>query len=97
MHSLLPEMIGTSNTGMKITEGNQSASSFVYQISVGGHYPLGRLLDLTGSLDYLSSSPTFNNISRTSSTPGSVNNTSTVSYNHNINIISLNAGFRVKF
>lgn len=101
MNSSLPEMVITSNTGLKITEGKRTASSFVYQISIGGHYPLGRLLDVTGSLEYLSSSPTFSNISRVSnlpsSTPGSVTGTGVTSYNHNINLLSLNFGFSVKF
>jgi hypothetical protein len=101
MHSSLPEMVISSNNGLKITESSRAATSFVYQISVGGHYPLGRLLDITGSLEYLSSSPTFNNINRVSNlpsgTPGSVTGTGVTSYNHNINILALDIGLRVKF
>jgi len=102
MQSSIPEMVVTSNNNLKITEAKKSASSFVYLLSIGGHYPLGRLFDVTGNLEYLSSSPTFSNISRvynvpTFNPPGIVTSSSTTSYNQNISMLSLNFGFRVKF
>jgi hypothetical protein len=102
MQSSIPEMVVTSNNNLKITEAKKSASSLVYLISVGGHYPLGRLLDIVGNLEYLGSSPSFSNISRvynlpTYNPPGIVTSSSTTSYNQNISMLSLNFGFRVKF
>jgi hypothetical protein len=102
MHSSTPQMIITSNTGSKITETEKSASSFVYQISIGGHYPLGRLFDATGSLEYLSSSPSFSNISKisnlsTGNPPETVTSNSISSYNNRISLLSFSIGCRVKF
>lgn len=102
MKSSIPEMIVTSNNNLKIIEAEKSASSFVYLISIGGHYPLGRLFDIVGNLEYLSSNPTFSNISRVYNVPsynppGTLTSSSSKSYNQNISMLSLNFGFRVKF
>jgi len=97
MKSSTPQMTVTGSNGAIITEGEKSASSFVYLLSVGGHYPLGRLIDAVGSLEYLSSSASFNNINKVSSTPGFTPVTSTSSFKQSISIISLNFGVRVKF
>ena len=97
MHSSTPQMIVTGSNGSKITEDKKSASSFVYLLSAGGHYPVGRLIDLIGSLEYLGSSPTFNNINTFSNVSGYSPGTSTSSFTQNISLLSLNFGFRVKF
>lgn len=102
MQSSIPEMVVSSSNNLKITEAEKSASSLVYMISVGGHYPLGRLFDIIGNLEYLASSPSFSNISRvynvpTYSPPGIVTSTSSSTYNQNISMLSFNFGFRVKF
>lgn len=97
MNSSTPQMIVTGSDGSKITESKISATSFVYLLSAGGHYPLGRLIDITGSLEYLSSSPSFSNISKTSSITGLASSTSTSSIDQNISMLSLNFGLRVKF
>jgi hypothetical protein len=97
MNSSTPQMIATETNGTKITESSKSASSLAYMLSAGGHYPLGRLIDVVGSLEFLSSSPTFDNISRYSSTPGYLTGTMASTSNQSINLLSLNFGFRVKF
>jgi hypothetical protein len=97
MKSSTPQMTVTGSNGAIITEGEKSASSFVYLISVGGHYPLGRLIDGVASLEYLSSSASFDNINKVSSTPGYTPVTSTSSFKQSISILSLNFGVRVKF
>lgn len=97
MKSSTHQMTVTGSNGAIISEGAKSASSFVYLISVGGHYPLGRLIDAVGSLEYLSSSASYNNINKVSSTPGYTPVTSTSSFKQSISILSLNFGVRVKF
>lgn len=97
MKSSTPRMTVTGSNGTVITEGEKSASSLVYLLSVGGHYPLGRLIDAVGSIEYLSSSASFSNINKVSSTPGNTPTTSTISYKQGISMISLNFGVRVKF
>jgi hypothetical protein len=101
MQSSVPQMIITGSNGTKITDSKRSASSLVYQISAGGHYPVGRLVDLVGSLEYLSSSPTFSNVSRISnlpmSDPGYLTSSAGSSSSQSVNLLSLNFGIRVKF
>jgi hypothetical protein len=97
MHSSTPQMVITGSNGSKVTEDKKSASSFVYMLSAGGHYPVGRLIDVVGSLEYLGSSPTFNNINKFSNVTGYAPGTSTASFTQNISLLSFNFGFRVKF
>jgi len=92
-----PQMLVNGSDGSKITEGKKSASSFAVLLSAGGHYPLGRLIDLVGNLEYVGSSPTFSNINKVSNITGFSPVTSTASYTQNIGLVSLNFGFRVKF
>jgi hypothetical protein len=97
MQSSTPQMTITGSNGSTITEDKKSASSLVYLISVGGHYPLGRLIDAVGSLEYMSSSPTFDNINKVSNAPGLYTNTTIPSLKQNISLLSFNFGCRVKF
>jgi hypothetical protein len=95
MQTSIPQMKVTGSNGSVITEDSESASSVVYLISIGGHYPVLRLVDLVGNLEYLGSSPSFDNIKNTSNLPGYSNTTK--SFKQNISLLSINFGFRVKF
>lgn len=101
MKTSTPLMVITGSNGSKVTENEKSASSFVFSISAGGHYPLGRLVDFVGNLEYLSSTPSFDNVNKISNfptnTPGSITSSSTSSLKQNIALLALNLGFRVKF
>lgn len=98
MKSSTPRMVFTASNGSSISEDGKSASSFVFLLSAGGHYPLGRLIDITGNLEYLSSNPTFNNINKITSNPENITtSTSISSYKQNISLLSFNVGCRVKF
>jgi hypothetical protein len=101
MKTSTPTMVITGSNGSKYTENEKSASSLVYSISAGGHYPLGRLVDFVGSLEFISSTPTFDNVNKISnfptSNPGTITSSSTSSLKQNISLLALNLGFRVKF
>jgi hypothetical protein len=102
MQTSTPQMTITGNNGTKITESDKSASSFVFLISAGGHYPLGRLVDAIGSIEYLGSSATFSNINRISNlplenNPGFLTSSIGSTAKQNVSFLSLNFGFRVKF
>jgi hypothetical protein len=97
MQSSIPQMTITGSDGSTITEDKKSSTSFVYMISAGGHYPIGRLIDLIGNIEYLSSTPTFDIVNKVSNASGITTNTTTSSYKQNIGLLSFNLGFRVKF
>lgn len=102
MKTSTPSMQITGSNGSSITENEKSATSFVYSLSAGGHYPLGRLIDFVGSLEYISSTPSFENVNTISSFPnksitGTTTNSITNSMKQRISLLALNFGFRVKF
>ena len=102
MQTSIPKMTIAGNNGSSVTESEKSATSFVYLLSVGGHYPLGRLIDLVGNLEYLSSSPTFSNVQNTSYLPaknlnGNQSQVGTSTSKQDISLLALNFGVRVKF
>jgi hypothetical protein len=99
MQTSAPAMTFTSNSGNSLTANKLSSTSFAYQLSFDGAYPLGRLIDLTGSLEYLSSSPALNSSQSFVGPQSGVNivGSGNSNANQSISIFSMNLGFRVKF
>ena len=93
----------SNNIGESLSGSNFSATSFAYMISMGGYNPIGNLIDLTGSLEYLGSKPEMQNNNFAINTPPksatSTNtvNTSLSNVRQDVSLLTINLGVRLKF
>ena len=93
----------TNNAGESLSGNKFSATSFAYLFSVGGYYPVGDLIDLTGSFEYIGSKPAMqsNNFAFVTSpkSPTATNDVTTIGSNNrqDVSLLTFNLGVRLKF
>jgi len=92
LNAISPELLFVSGSNTYKLE-SQTTNSFSYMTSIGLNVNVGQNVSLTTSMDFMSSSPSFNNVKTTTSING-VNNETTTSFSREINIINLMVGFR---
>jgi hypothetical protein len=97
MQSTAPELTLKSSDGASFTESKRSASSFAYLFSVGGTYPIGNLIDLAGNIEYISTAPTFNNVTQSFNPSVDSPVTTTSNIKQNIGMLAFDIGVRLKF
>lgn len=92
-----------NNIGESLSGNKFSATSFAYLVSLGGSYPIGDLIDLTGSFEYLGSRPEMQNNNLAINTPPKLTtvtnpvNTSLSNVRQDVSLLTINLGVRLKF
>ena len=95
--SSTPDLVLNETDGAIYKDYGKSATSFAYMLSVGGIYPIGRLIDVVGNLEYTFTKPSFNNVSTKFDSNGNVVEKNSYSTDQNITLLAFNFGVRVKF
>jgi len=81
----------TASDGSTFNEDEKSAYSFVNAISIGAIYPVRKLFNLSGNIEYTNADPNFENINTTIKTSKSISTVNPTIHQH-INLLSFNLG-----
>lgn len=87
----------TETGGAVFKDNRKSGTSLSYSFSVGGVYPIGRLIDVVGNFEYIYAKPSFDNVNTKTDSKGNIIEKNSHSVSQNLTLLAFNFGVSVKF